>query len=372
MSVHIPYLELKQKYEDLSRELKETRRTLKSKTRSEMKYRMMTESSSHHLITVDFSGSIIASNTPLNGITPEELAGTSIYRYIHTSSMDTLKKCFEIVRKSEKKARLKTFFISDNNKYKKYDVYISPVFISNIVAAYCLSMAICQKEKKAPEPSPINLENIWSVLEGTNHGWLFQDSNGTFTKANAAALKMIGYTPDQLIGKKIPDLDWEVIDVENPSSCNCQQQSVDFSTPHGLDRPNIRTANAIVGFYNPTRKNNIRLTIHAVSNGDDDSHVCNICILQDITRQNELTEEYEQLLTKYNNALYTIKTLNKLMTVCSNCKRILDDEEGWTQMETFFIKHFNSKFSHGLCQECSENLYPQFKVYEGKGLKSSQ
>jgi PAS domain S-box-containing protein len=371
MSAHLPYLELKQKYDDLSRELQETRCILKTKTRSEMKYRLMTESSSHHLITVDFSGNIIASNMPFNEVNQEELAGNSIYKYIHSSSMGALKKCFEFVRKTGKRAKLKTMLVGNNGKCKNYEAHISPVFISNIVAAFCLSMFICPKEKKQPKRPQIDIENFWPILEHTDHGWLFQKSDGTFTKANKAALEMIGCSPDHLIGKKIPDLDWEVIDVENPSLCDCQKQSVDFSNSHGLDRHSMGNASTIVGFYNPRRKNNIRLTIHAVSSGDD-GHVCNICILQDITHKDEMTEKYEQLLMKYHSALNKIKRLDKLMRICSNCKKIFDDEEGWTQLESFFEKYSNIKFSHGLCQECSENLYPQFKVYEGKGLKSSQ
>jgi PAS domain-containing protein len=309
MSVHIPYLELRKKYDALNKELDETRRTLKTKTRSEMKYRMMAESSSLHLITIDFSGNVIASNKPLNEINPEELAGDSIYSYIHSSSMDALKKCFEIVRKSGKKARLKTIFIGHNNKFKKYDVQISPVFISNIVAALCLSMTLCPKKKKSPEQLIFDVDNFWSILERTNHGLLFLLPDGTFTKANTAALEMIGCGLDQLIGKKIPELDWEVVDVENPSLCGCQQQSTDFSTSHPFDRPSMGNGNATIRFYNPRRKNTIRLIIHAVGNHDD-GHACNICILQDITQQDQITEKYEQLFTDYQNALDKLNILN--------------------------------------------------------------
>lgn len=57
-----------------------------------------------------------------------------------------------------------------------------------------------------------------------------------------------------------------------------------------------------------------------------------------------------------------IKTLNKLVPICANCKKIRDDEGYWNQIELYLRDHAEIEFSHGICPECSRKLYPE--LYE--------
>ena len=69
-----------------------------------------------------------------------------------------------------------------------------------------------------------------------------------------------------------------------------------------------------------------------------------ICISKDIT---ELRNTQEQL-----------KTLKGLIPICSNCKNIKNDEGSWQQLEEYISKHSEAQFSHGICPECVQSLYP--------------
>ena len=57
-------------------------------------------------------------------------------------------------------------------------------------------------------------------------------------------------------------------------------------------------------------------------------------------------------------AMAQIKTLSGLLPICSNCKKIRDDEGYWEQVEVYIAKHSNVDFSHGLCPDCMKKLYP--------------
>lgn len=59
------------------------------------------------------------------------------------------------------------------------------------------------------------------------------------------------------------------------------------------------------------------------------------------------------------NALSEIKTLKGILSICSSCKKIRDDQGHWNQMESYIHAHTEAEFSHGLCPECVEKLYPE-------------
>ena len=56
-------------------------------------------------------------------------------------------------------------------------------------------------------------------------------------------------------------------------------------------------------------------------------------------------------------ALKNVKTLQGLLPVCSRCKKIRDSKGYWEQIDTYFEKHSDIEFTHGLCESCENELY---------------
>ena len=71
-------------------------------------------------------------------------------------------------------------------------------------------------------------------------------------------------------------------------------------------------------------------------------------------------EEREKLIAELREALATIKTLHGILPICSSCKKIRDDKGSWTQIEAYISEHTDTQFSHGICSECAEKLYPDY------------
>ncbi len=76
-----------------------------------------------------------------------------------------------------------------------------------------------------------------------------------------------------------------------------------------------------------------------------------------IEKHAKLLEEKQQL----QQALGEIKTLNGLIPICSNCKKIRNDEGYWQQVEVYVRDHTHANFSHGICPDCAGKLYPDYK-----------
>lgn len=64
-------------------------------------------------------------------------------------------------------------------------------------------------------------------------------------------------------------------------------------------------------------------------------------------------EEREKLYDECNNALKEVKKLSGLLPICSNCKKVRDDEGYWEQIEEYISKHSEADFSHGYCPDCA-------------------
>jgi YesN/AraC family two-component response regulator len=71
-------------------------------------------------------------------------------------------------------------------------------------------------------------------------------------------------------------------------------------------------------------------------------------------------QERDNLIVELQEALATIKTLHGILPICSSCKKIRDDKGAWTQMEAYITEHTDAEFSHGICSECAQKLYPEY------------
>lgn len=85
---------------------------------------------------------------------------------------------------------------------------------------------------------------------------------------------------------------------------------------------------------------------------------------RDITVRRTAEEAREKLIRDLRDALDKIKTLRGLLPICASCKKIRDDKGYWNQIETYIQSHTEADFSHGICPECAERLYPEFSNKE--------
>ena len=82
---------------------------------------------------------------------------------------------------------------------------------------------------------------------------------------------------------------------------------------------------------------------------------------RDITEPKRIETEREKLLFELQEALMRVKQLSGLLPICASCKKIRDDKGYWNQIETYIHEHSEAEFSHSICPECVEKLYPELK-----------
>lgn len=93
-----------------------------------------------------------------------------------------------------------------------------------------------------------------------------------------------------------------------------------------------------------------------------------ICVLDKKTNSYsdkilKLMDQFKELINSdlaCIQAQAEIKTLNRLLPICSNCKKIRDESNQWSSLEDYISKHSDTHFTHGLCPQCAITLYPKY------------
>jgi PAS domain-containing protein len=83
-----------------------------------------------------------------------------------------------------------------------------------------------------------------------------------------------------------------------------------------------------------------------------------IIILRDITGRKRTEEDLRHTVGALGKALSEVKRLSGLLPICANCKKVRDDTGYWQQVEQYVSAHSEATFSHGICPDCVEKLYP--------------
>ena len=74
------------------------------------------------------------------------------------------------------------------------------------------------------------------------------------------------------------------------------------------------------------------------------------------SRMIALQERLSDRVLDLEEALRNVRQLQGLLPICAYCKRIRDDKNYWSQVETYLADHSDVQFSHGICPSCFERV----------------
>lgn len=82
--------------------------------------------------------------------------------------------------------------------------------------------------------------------------------------------------------------------------------------------------------------------------------------------KHRLDQEKQKLIAELQDALKKVKKLSGLLPICSSCKKIRNDGGYWDQVEEYIRKHSEAEFTHSICPECVQKLYPDLNIRNKK------
>lgn len=70
----------------------------------------------------------------------------------------------------------------------------------------------------------------------------------------------------------------------------------------------------------------------------------------------ELQDSLSRRVEELETAMRHVRQLQELLPICTYCKRVRNDQNYWTQVESYLGEHLDLQFSHGICPSCYEKL----------------
>lgn len=193
------------------------------------------------------------------------------------------------------------------------------------------------------------IDTLSIVIDAFNssiNGLIVTDLSGIIRYANPAFRRIFEYSSDEVVGKNATDL-------FNTNEVRSFSDVIEI----------INTSQKLSHEFIVERKNggNIFVEVSAASvTSAVGNTVGRMASFIDITKRKEIENDREQLIKKLQHALDTIKVLRGIIPICASCKKIRDDQGYWNHLETYLKKNSEAVFSHGICPECSENLYGKY------------
>jgi PAS domain S-box-containing protein len=170
------------------------------------------------------------------------------------------------------------------------------------------------------------------------------DRDYTIRQANRAAGDRLGMTREELVGQKCFEL---VHKRDHPLPvCPLSKMLLDDEA-HNAEVTDERLGRVFEEHVSPLPN-------------PDGGRPWAVLFARDITERKRAEEERERLLLELQQALAEVKKLSGFLPICASCKKIRDDQGYWQQIEAYIRDHSEAQFSHGICPECAEKLYPGF------------
>jgi PAS domain S-box-containing protein len=189
--------------------------------------------------------------------------------------------------------------------------------------------------------------HLAAVVESSDDAIISKTLTGIILSWNKAAEHIYGYTAEEIIG-------------QSASLLVPPARKAEFDA--SLEK--IRHGEHVIRFDTVrVRKDGtpveVSVTISPIA-GPTGEIIGASSIARDITERRNEEAERLKLIEDLTEALAHAKTLRSLLPICASCKKIRDDHGYWQQLEVYFQQHEHIDFSHGLCPECTDRLYPEF------------
>ena len=202
-----------------------------------------------------------------------------------------------------------------------------------------------QQLKDLESEIAINDEQYRLVAEYSNDWDYWQDISGKFIYVSPSCANITGYEPEEFFAdkhilKKIihPD-DW---------------QSWTTHTHTKFSEGDVDPME-----FRILKKDGELRWIH---------HVCRTVFSKD--GKNRGIRGSNRDITENKKAFEELKILKGFLSICASCKMIRDKNGNWTQIEQYIRDHSEAEFSHGICPECTQKMYPE--IYQKLQKKKQQ
>ena len=207
------------------------------------------------------------------------------------------------------------------------------------------------------------VDNMERILDFLPYPTWVVDSRGRITHWNRAMEHLTGVPPAQVLGKGEYEHALPLYGERRPCLIDLMlKHDPEWETRYQNLERRGNTLGTSEFFMSELGESGLYVAAAATCLLDDQGQVSGaIETLRDVSEAKRDQMEREKLIEELTTALAKVQTLKGLIPICSHCKSIRRDEGYWQQLEIFFSDHAEVEFSHGICPDCLEKYYQEFK-----------
>ena len=256
----------------------------------------------------------------------------------------------EIVKRTGKPAVVEHIHFNKDGQPRNVEVHAYPIFDDNgklsKMIEYSLDITDRKQIEKALRDSELKFR---SVTQSAIDAIISADKDGNIVFWNPSAQKMFGYQEHEVIGQPLTIL--------MPDHLKGAHQKGFAGHVAAGDSRIINKTVEMVGLAKDGKEFPVELSI---ASWQAEGQQYYTGIIRDISERKQIENERDTLIRDLQRSLAEVKTLSGLLPICSSCKKIRDDKGYWNQIEAYIHEHSDATFSHGICPDCTQKLYPEY------------
>ena len=306
------------KHESLKDDLKE----------SEIKFQVLTEKSPDMIHLNNEKGEILFAN-PISeillGYSQEELIGKQAEKLIHPAHKSLIQQDRHLLFTENKLPPLREIqILKKDGGYLPVETHTFVADIGN--GKKYIGVVLRDISERIENEKKLHAIQEWSnTFDSMEEMISVHDNEFKIIRANKAFCDFLGKSREELVGKHC----YEVVHGTNQQWHDC---------PHERTLKSLKTErNKIV---DPASGISFEVTCSPLL-GKGRQIIGSVHMMRNIS---DKKESYE---------------VKKLYPICANCKKIRDNKNEWQAIEDYLHKEIALKFTHSICPECTQELYPE-------------
>ena len=228
------------------------------------------------------------------------------------------------------------------------DDYVMKSRLARLAPAVRRELRAAQ-ERRVRKQAEAAMAHLASIVESCEDAIVGETLDGVVTSWNTGAQRLYGYAPQEMIGRPVSIL--------VPAFRSYDLPEIYEQLKRGQPLEPFET----VRLRKDGKAIDVSLTVSPIR--DRDGRVMGAStVARDITRRKAEEQERLRLIQELTDALTQVKTLSGLLPICASCKKIRNDNGYWEAVETYVSEHSDADFTHGICPECVQRLYPEYSL----------
>ncbi len=216
------------------------------------------------------------------------------------------------------------------------------------------------------DDEPVSVEMLSNLLEGEYKVIMAHSGQETLEIVSRIIPDLIlldilmpvmdGYEVFRIIKRKPELKDVPVLFITALGEAECESEGLELGAADYIIKPfNSALVRLRVKNHLELKRQRDLLTTRA-----EELQRLNNELAHEVTERRYVQQANEELIKELRNAMAEVRTLSGLLPICSSCKQVRDDQGYWSRLETYLSKHTDISFSHGLCKECAQKIYPDY------------